>query len=155
MILAAALLAQAVMQVPVESAPRDAANPLTLPADPARLSLVVATAVRQDDPQHLCPDRSCSALYRGQFKAAKVVAGLPLPTSFIARLEMGSPYASRYRLALVVEQREGAEPLVRATRGFNVRTGEACFADGELAGIAWRPTAEGIAWKAGVLCVSG
>lgn len=154
MILAAALLAQAAVQVPVAEAPRDAANPLTRPADPARLSLVIADAARQDDPRHLCPDQSCGALYRGRFEAANVVAGLPLPASFTARIEMGSPYSSRYRLALVVEQREGAEPLVRATRGFNVRTGDACFANGELANIAWRPIGDGIAWKDGVLCVA-
>jgi hypothetical protein len=152
-VLAALLLAQATVQVPVEVAPRDAANPLSRPAEISKLTLLIADAVKQDDPQPLCPDRQCTSLFRGEFAAAKTVAGPPMPESFTARLEMGSPFEAPYRLVLVVEQRDGAEPLVRAMRGFHYRTALACFESGELRGIEWQPQGQGISYRGQVLCV--
>jgi len=128
-------------------------SPLSVPADPAQLSLVIVDTVSETDPHPLCPQANCTSLFLGAYRNAAVKAGLPLAREFTARVEMGSPFITPYRMVLVVERREGAEPLVRAIRGFNNRTHEACFENGEMDGIDWQPQGEGISYKGKVLCV--
>jgi hypothetical protein len=152
-LIAAALLAQVVVQVPVMKAPRDAGNPLSVPAEAERLTLVIAETVTQIDPIALCPDGNCTSLFQGTFKQAVVVAGLPLAETFTARIEMGSPFDQSYRAVFVVEQRDGKEALVRAMRGFHYQTQLACFDAGELRGIDWKPEGPNISYRGNVLCV--
>lgn len=132
-----------------------AEGPLSVPADPARLSLVEADSVAQTDPQELCGDPLCTSLFLTSWKNAATLAGTPFAQQFTARMEMGSPFNMPYRLVLVIEHRPGMEPLVRAVRGFNDRTNQACFQSGQLDGIDWHPEGERISYQGKVLCVSG
>jgi len=142
------LLAQAI-SVPAYSPP--GAIP---PAVPERLSLVVATTVSETDPQPLCDRPNCTSLFLGRYTGAKTLAGPVVEGDFAARVEMGSPWIRPYRLALVVEQRPGAEPLVRAMTGFSSRTGQACFGADELTPLGWTPEGAGITRTDGAVCVS-
>ncbi len=145
----ALFFAQAVVNLPAYP-PADA---LAAPTDPARLSIVVADTVSETDPQPLCDRADCTALFLGRYKHATVLAGPSLPGEFTARVEMGSPWITPYRLALLVEQREGREPLVRALAGFNESTNEACFDAGETNRLAWAPVGPRIVRKGGAICV--
>lgn len=147
-------LAQATVHVPTAPA-ADAPSPLDRPAEPAALSLVVAGSVAQADPQPLCAEQGCLSMFRTTWKNAQTIAGEPVREAFAARMEMGSPFISPYRLVLVVERRVGEDWLVRAARGFNTRTGEACFEDGEwdAVGPSWRPEGAAITWRRTYPCV--
>lgn len=119
------------------------------PADPARLSLVVATTVSETDPQPLCDRPNCTALFLGRYQQGVTLAGAAFAAEFTARVEMGSPWIRPYRLAMIVEDRPGQEPLVRAMAGFSSRTGLACFEDD----MGWSPEGPGVARVNGELCV--
>jgi hypothetical protein len=142
------MLLQAIVNVPAAS-PTDA---LSEPADPARLSLVIAETVSETDPQKLCARPDCTSLYRGHYKDAVVLAGPTLDPQFSARVEMGSPWNRPYRLAMIVEQREGGL-LVRALAGFDERTGEACFDARDTEKLNWRPEGAGIVKRHRMICV--
>jgi hypothetical protein len=145
----ALLFAQAVVSVPAISP----AELFRAPADPAQLSLVVADTVSETDPQKLCAQDNCTSLFLGRYKDARTLAGVALPTQFAARVEMGSPWNMPYRLALIVEQRPGMEPLVRAMAGFNLNTSEACFDVRETDALRWSPEAPEIIRHNAVTCV--
>jgi hypothetical protein len=147
--LSGALLAQAVMNVPAHS---PAAAP-GVPADPARLSLVIADTVSETDPQPLCDRPDCTAMFLGRYRNATILAGPPLAAAFAARVEMGSPWNRPTRLAMIVEQRDGREMLVRAMAGFNLRTGEACFEAHDTDGLGWHPEGPGIVTRRDAICV--
>lgn len=123
-------------------------------AAPDQLSLVIATTVSETDPQPLCDRPNCTSLFLGRYREAVTVAGPITPVDFAARVEMGSPWIRPYRLALIVEQRPGKEPLVRAMTGFSARDGKACFEAGQVSGLRWSPEGPGISRDAGALCVS-
>lgn len=143
------LLAAQAISVPAYSPP--GAMP---PAVPEHLSLVVATTVSETDPQALCDRPNCTSLFLGRYTAARTVVGSAVETDFAARVEMGSPWIRPYRLALVVEQRPGAEPLVRAMTGFSDRTRLACFDAAQLTDLGWAPEGEGVTRANGDICVS-
>lgn len=143
------LLALQALSVPARSPPGTAPAPV-----PERLSLVIATAVSETDPRPLCDDPTCTSLFLGRYGAAETLAGPVTPTEFTARVEMGSPWNQRYRLALIVEQRPGQEPLVRAMTGFNSRTGQACFEAAAVRDLNWSPEGTRISRDGGGLCVS-
>lgn len=142
------LLAQSVA-VPAVSPPRVHAA-----VAPDSLTLVVADAIEQTDPQPLCAAPDCTSMFLGRFDNARVLAGAGLPQAFTARLEMGSPYISRYRLALIVEQRPGSEAVVHDVAGFNSRTGKACFERLDTGRLGWIPTGAGITTERGTICVT-
>ncbi|ANP45822.1 hypothetical protein [Candidatus Viadribacter manganicus] len=146
----AILFAQAVVNVPAISP----AELFGAPANPSHLSLVVADTVSETDPQKLCPQANCTSLFLGRYENARTLAGVALPTQFAARVEMGSPWNMRYRLALIVEQRPGMEPLVRAMAGFNQNTSEACFDVRETEALRWQPEAPEIVRQNAVMCVN-
>ena len=123
------------------------------PAPGAPLTLVVADAIEQTDPRPLCADPTCTSMYLGRFENGRVLAGAALPSAFTARLEMGSPFISRYRLALIVEQRPGGESVVHAVAGFNTRTRLACFERADMDRLGWIPTGAGITANRGTICV--
>ena len=140
------LLAAQMVSVPV---PRDKLPPV---APGARLSLVVADTVSQTDPQPLCADH-CLSLYRGTFRNTVALAGPPLPERFAGRVLMGSPYNMPYRLALIVEHRDGQEPLIRDQAAFGDRSHEACFEEENSDTLAWQPQGERIILRRKVICV--
>ena len=142
------LLAQSVA-VPAVAPPRVHAA-----VAPDSLTLVVADAIEQTDPQPLCAAPDCTSMFLGRFENARVLAGADLPQVFTARLEMGSPYISRYRLALIVEQRPGNEAIVHDVAGFNSRTGIACFEHMDTTRLGWTPTGTGITTERGNICVT-
>lgn len=146
----AALLSQAVLNVPAYSPP----GALPPAADTARLSLVVATTVSETDPRPLCDRPNCTSLFLGQYSDGRTLAGPALDPAFSARVEMGSPWNRPYRLALIVEDRPGDERLVRVMAAFNSRTGQACFDRGDLAALNWRPKGVGVSDTGGTLCVT-
>ena len=148
--LAALLLTQAVLNVPAYSPP-DGLPPV---ADPGRLSLVVATTVSESDPQPLCDRPNCTSLFLGRFEDARTLAGPAIAPEFSARVEMGSPWNRPYRLMLVVEERPGSEPLVRALTGFSRQTGQACFEPGEMERLGWSPEGPGISASDGKVCTT-
>jgi hypothetical protein len=143
------VLAQAAIIVPAASP----ARPFAAPADPDRLSLVIVQTVSETDPRPLCDLPNCTSLFLGRYRDAHTLAGPSLAAEFSARIEMGSPWIRPYRLALIVEQRDGDEPLVRATAGFNLSTGEGCFEAGETAALHWRPMGPGVTLKGEAICV--
>lgn len=143
------LLAAQTLSVPAYSPP--AALP---PPVPERLSLVVATTVSETDPQPLCDRPNCTSLFLGRYTGTRTLAGPAVDADFAARVEMGSPWIRPYRLALVVEQRPGAEPLVRAMTGFSQSTGQACFGADELTPFRWTPEGAGITRTDGAVCVT-
>jgi len=143
------LLAAQAISVPAYSPP--AALPAAVPE---RLSLVVATTVSETDPQPLCDRPNCTSLFLGRYDQAITVAGPAMGAEFAARVEMGSPWIRPYRLALIVEQRPGAEPLVRAMTGFSARTGQACFEARQVRELGWAPEGPGVTRDGGELCVS-
>ena len=150
--LAFVALLQVVVAQPLPDGPAPEAFPWT--PDPATLSLVVARTVEQSDPRPLCPQRNCTSLYRGTFSDTKTIAGMPLPRDFAARIEMGSPFISHYTLALIVERRPDGELLIRAQRGYDTRTHQACFDPAEIKRLGWRPSAESVVSTGNQLCVT-
>ena len=123
------------------------------PGPGAPLSLVVADAIEQTDPRPLCGEPRCTSMFLGRFENGRVLSGAELPNSFDARLEMGSPFISRYRLVLIVEQRPGDGAVVHAVAGFNTRTGIACFDRVDTDRVDWIPSGAGITVNRGALCV--
>lgn len=146
----AVLLTQAVLNVPAYSPP----GAVPPPANPARLSLVVATTVSETDPRPLCDRPNCTSLFLGRYSDGRTLAGPALDPAFSARVEMGSPWNQPYRLALIIEERPGDERLVRTMAGFNNRTGQACFDRDELAALNWTPQGTGVSETGGRLCVT-
>jgi len=144
------LLAQTLVQMPIVSP----VEPVFPPADPAKLSLVIVQTVSETDPIPLCAQPNCTSMFLGRYKDAVTLAGPALPAEFSARIAMGSPWDRPYRLALIVEQRDGQEPLVRAETGFNVRTGEGCFEAKDTDPLNWRPTGERVHWQRQALCLT-
>lgn len=144
------LLAQAISNAPVAS---PAAEPFP-PPDLSRLSLVVADTVSETDPKPLCSRPDCTSLFLGRYRDATVLSGLPLPADFTARVEMGPPWNMSYRIVLIVEHRDGDEPLVRAMGGYNARTGEACLELPRGSLREWRPEGRGISTRPAELCVA-
>lgn len=127
-------------------------DPFPQPADAATLSLVVADAIAQGDPQPLCSDPTCTSLFLGRFAKARTIAGPPLSAEFAARLEMGSPFDRPYTLLMIVERRAGGELVVRADAGFNVRTNEACVSLADAKALDWAPAAAGVTRRGQSLC---
>lgn len=146
----ALLLTQAVVNVPAYSPPRA----LPPAADAGRLSLVVATTVSETDPHPLCDRPNCTSLFLGRYRDARTLMGPAVDPEFGARVEMGSPWNTSYRLALIVEDRPGQERLVRAVAGFNQRTGQACFDDQETGPLNWTPEGPGVSSANGRVCVT-
>jgi hypothetical protein len=142
------LLAAQLVAVPVA---RGGALPPV--GDPGRLSLVIADTVSETDPRALCPDRSCASLFLGKFANTEVLAGPHIASTFSARVRMGSPYNMSYRLAMIVEQREGQEPLIRDQAGFGDRSHEACFEHEDASSLGWRPVGERIVSRRNTICV--
>lgn len=143
------LLAQAVMSVP--AAPR---RELAPPTDLARLSIVVADTAGETDPKPLCRRSDCLSMFLGSYVNAVVLAGPPIGPRFKARVEMGSPFIQRYRLALIVEQRPGQEPLVRSMAGFGDSSHEACFDWRDTEGWKWEVAGPRIVKRGAVICVA-
>ncbi len=141
------MVAQAIVSVPAP-----AQRVIDPPLDTSRLSLVVADTVSETDPQPLCAQQ-CNSLFLGRYANAIVLAGAAVASEFSARVEMGSPWNMPYRLALIVEQREGQEPLVRAMAGFGDRTREACFDLSDTRRLNWPVSGPGIIRYREVLCV--
>lgn len=123
-------------------------------ADTGRLSLVVATTVSETDPHPLCDRPDCTSLFLGQYRDARTLAGPGVDAEFSARVEMGSPWNTPSRLALIVEDRPGQERLVRAMAGFHQRTGQACFDSQDTRTLSWAPEGSGLTNANGVICVS-
>lgn len=147
--LLALLITQAVMSVATE--PRHEVPP---PADLAQLSIVVADTVTETDPQPLCDRPGCLSLYRGSYANAVVLSGPPMSPEFTARVRMGSPFNMSYRIALIVEHREGMEPLVRSMAGFGDRSHEACFDWRDTQGWNWDIAGPRIVQHRQVICVT-
>lgn len=145
-----ALLTQAVLNVPAYSPP----GALPPAADPGRLSLVVATTVSETDPLPLCDRPDCTSLFLGRYRDGRTLAGPVVEPEFNARVEMGSPWNTPYRLALIVEDRPGQARLVRAMAGFNQRTGQACFDTRETRTLNWAPEGSGLTNANGLICVT-
>lgn len=143
------MITQAVMSVPTEA--RTAAPP---PVDLTRLSIVVADTVTETDPQPLCDRPGCLSLYRGSYANAEVLVGPPVSPAFTARVEMGSPFNTSYRVALIVEHREGREPLIRSMTGFGDRSHEACFDWRDTEGWNWNVAGPRIVKHRQVICVA-
>jgi hypothetical protein len=116
--------------------------------------LVVADTVSETDPQPLCGTGHCNSLYLGRYANAVILAGPPVEREFTARVEMGSPWNMRYRLALIVEHRDGGEPLVRAMAGFSDRTHEACFDGRDTRTLGWQISGPRIVRRREVICVT-
>ena len=144
------LLTQAILNVPAYSPPEG----LPPVADPGRLSLVVATTVSETDPQPLCDRPNCTSLFLGRYKDARTLAGPAVEPEFSARVEMGSPWNQPYRLMLVVEDRPGREPLVRALTAFRRQTGQACFERDELERLGWTGAPPGTTVTGTAVCVT-
>lgn len=121
--------------------------------DSTRLSLVVSDTVSETDPIPLCSDDSCPSLFLGRFKNTEVLAGPPVPSNFSARVQMGSPYNKSYRLAMIVEHRDGQEPLIREQAGFSDRSQEACFEREDAKSLGWRPSGGRVLNKRDTICV--
>ncbi|ATY31386.1 hypothetical protein [Sphingomonas psychrotolerans] len=85
---------------------------------------------------------------------AQTYVGTPLPKTFAARQEMGSPYIAPYRLALIVERRKDQSLLTRATGGFNPRTKLACFETEDTTPLSWEPVGPHLSHDGPRLCVS-
>jgi hypothetical protein len=122
-------------------------------SDPTRLSLVIADTVSETDPRPLCSEQGCASMFLGKFANTQVLAGRPLAAKFSARVRMGSPYNMSYRLAMIVEHRDGQEPLIRDQAGFGDRSHEACFEDEDTISLGWRPSGKRIVSKHSTICV--
>jgi hypothetical protein len=121
--------AQAVMSVPATAAP-------ALPPVTEGYSIVVARAVAQSDPIPIdCGAANCTSWLLGKFDQSHNIAGMPLPSAFEARLEMGSPFISQYVLAMIVEVLPDRTHRVRTARGFHYATGLACFDAADTAAL--------------------
>lgn len=139
--------AQAVMSVPVTPAP-------ALPPVTSGYSIVVARAVSQSDPIPIaCGAPDCTSWFLGRFDRAEMIAGNALPSEFLARLEMGSPFNSQYRLAMIVETLPDGGHRVRAAHGFHYATKLACFDVDETAALTPQPSGERIVRQGRQLCV--
>jgi hypothetical protein len=135
------------------SVPAPPRRELEARVDPNRLSLVIADTVSETDPQPLC-DRGCNSIYLARYANTVLLAGHAVEREFAARVEMGSPWNMQYRLAVILEHREGREPLVRAMAGFGDRTHEACFDRRDTHNLGWNPTGPRIIRRREVICVT-
>jgi len=139
--------AQAVISVPATPAP-------ALPPVTSGYSIVVARAVAQGDPIPIdCGAANCTSWFLGKFDQARTVAGVPLPAAFEARLEMGSPFISRYVLAMIVEALPDGTRRVRAAQGFHYQTGLACFDVADTSALTPPPGVERLVLQGRQLCV--
>ena len=138
--------AQAVMSVPVTPAP-------ALPPMTTGYSIVVARAVQQSDPIPIkCGSEFCSSWFLGTFDQAENIAGAPLPREFKARLEMGSPFMGKYRLAMIVETLRDGTLRIRAAQGFHYQTKLACF-EADTSRLVPPPEGERLVRHGTALCV--
>ena len=139
--------AQAVMSVPVTPAP-------ALPRVTGGYSIVVARAESQSDPIPIaCGAPDCTSWFLGRFDRAETIAGNALPSEFLARLEMGSPFNTQYRLAMIVETLPDGKHRVRAAQGFHYATKLACFDVDETAALTPQPSGERIVRQGRQICV--
>jgi hypothetical protein len=139
--------AQAVMSVPATPGP--VLSPVT-----SGYSIVVARAVSQSSPIPIaCGAANCTSWFLGKFDQARNIAGVPLPSTFEARIEMGSPFISRYVLAMIVENMPDGTNRVRAAQGFHYRTKLACFDRADTEKLTPQPTAERLVRSGAALCV--
>lgn len=115
---------------------------------------MIADTVSETDPQPLCAQPNCRSLFLGRYRNAVVRAGLLLASDFAARIVMGSRWNMAYRLAMIVEHREGQEPLVRAVAGFGDRRREACFDPRDIEPLGWQVEGSGIVHRNRALCVT-
>ena len=141
------LIAAQVMAVPAVSGP--ALPPLAGP-----YSIVIARAVEQKDPIPIdCGSEFCTSWFLGRFDRARPITGDRLPSEFDARIEMGSPFISKYELALLVETLGDGSRRVRAAAGFHDRTKLACFDAADTAALTPPPAGEGIVQSGKNICV--
>jgi hypothetical protein len=139
--------AQAVMSVPATAGP-------ALPPVTSGYSIVIARAVRQSDPKPIaCGAANCTSWFLGKFDQARNIAGVPLPSTFDARIEMGSPFISRYVLAMIVEGMPEGTYRVRAAQGFHYQTKLACFDLADTEKLTPQPSAEHLVRSGAALCV--
>ena len=75
-----------------------------------------------------------------------------MPAEFKARLEMGSPFADKYRLAMIVETLADGTLRVRATQGFHYQTKLACF-ELDTSRLTPAPEGERLVRRGSALCV--
>jgi hypothetical protein len=143
------LMAQALVQMPLVNPTR----PTLPPANPDKLSLVVVQTVSETDPRPVCAEMNCTSMFLGRYRDVPTLVGPGFGVEFSARIEMGSPWDRPYRLALIVEQRDGQEPLVRAVTGFSDSTGVGCFQLEDTGPLNWRPSGSGITLKGEAICV--
>jgi hypothetical protein len=143
------LLAQTAVERPAYTPPPTTSE---IAPDPATLSLVFADTIDQTDPKPLCARRDCTAMYLGRFKQARTIGGRPMPIRFSARLEMGSPFISPYRLLLLIERRADGEAVIHATAGINAQTGWACLPRENTDRFNWVPSGDAISVRNGEIC---
>ena len=135
------------MSVPATPGPQ-------LPPVTSSYSIVVARAVRQSDPIPIeCGAEFCTSWFLGKFDKVQNIAGEPLPQTFDARLEMGSPFISQYVLAMLVEILPDGTRRVRASPGFHYQTKLACFDLADTARLSPVPAGDRIVRSGKQLCV--
>jgi len=139
--------AQAVMSAP--AAPGPNLSPVT-----SGYSIVIARAVSQSDPNPIaCRAANCTSWFLGKFDRARNIAGVPLPSRFDARIEMGSPFISQYVLAMIVESIGDGTYRVRAAQGFHYQTKLACFDFGDTQTLTPQPNGPQIIRSDRQICV--
>jgi hypothetical protein len=138
-----------------------AAQAVIVPATPAPelppvttgYSIVVARAVKQTDPIPIkCGADFCTSWFLGKFDQVENVAGTPLHEKFQARLEMGSPFTDKYRLAMVVETLPDGTLRIRAAQGFHYQTKLACF-EADTSRLTPPPEGQRLVRRGSALCI--
>jgi len=139
--------AQVVMSVPVTPAPE-------MPPVTSGYSIVVARAVSQTDPIPVaCGAGHCTSWFLGTFDQARNVAGSPMAPEFAARIEMGSPFADQYMLAMIVETLPDGAYRVRSAQGFHYRTKLACFDVDDTEKLTPPPSGQDLVRQGRAICV--
>jgi hypothetical protein len=138
--------AQAVMSIPVTAAP-------PRPPVTSGYSIVVARAVSQSDPIPIaCGAANCTSWFLGKFDHARTLGGALLPPEFDARLEMGSPFISQYRVLLLVAREADGTLRIRSEGGFNTRTKEACLDARDTNALTPPPAGPELVKRGRVIC---
>jgi hypothetical protein len=138
--------AQAVMSVPATPAP-------AIPPVTSSYSIVVARAVSQSDPIPIaCGAANCTSWFLGKFDHARTLAGAPLPAEFLARIEMGSPFISQYRLLLLIAPDADGKPRVRSAGGFHTLTNEGCLDARDTSALSPAPAGPGLFRRGRAIC---
>jgi hypothetical protein len=138
--------AQAVMSVPVTSAP-------PLPPVTSGYSIVTARAVSQSDPIPIaCGAANCTSWFLGKFDHARTLAGAPLSAEFLARIEMGSPFISQYRVLLLIAPDADGKLRVRSSTGFHSRTNEGCLDAPDTDALTPPPAGPDLVKRGRVIC---